>query len=88
MQQVIIFPRGQLQDVDRAALREAGIVAIEADDPKSVVTVLPGAPLASSDDLALAALGAIVGDYANGAVGADFAKKLHKRLTTREQTKG
>lgn len=59
MSQVIVFPRGQLRPADRARMAEVGIVAVEADDPGSVVTVVPSVPLASSDDLAMAALAAV-----------------------------
>ena len=79
MSQVIVFPRGQLTPADRAKIAEVGIVAVEADDPSSVVTVIPGAPLASSDDLVMSALAAIAGCGING-VGMDFVRLLHTRL--------
>lgn len=82
MSQIIVFPRGQLTAGDRKRMAEAGIVAVEADDPSSVVTVVPGAPLASSDDLAMAALSAIATcGWAD--VSAKFVKVLHGRLAAR-----
>jgi len=57
--QVIVFPRGQLNDRDRKALGRAGVVVVEADDPQKVVSVLPGAPMVGGDDLLRAALGAL-----------------------------
>lgn len=56
MNTVIVYPRGQLKAADKKALKEAGIIAVEADDPSKVVTVIPGAPLATADDLLMAAL--------------------------------
>ncbi|HIE5512994.1 TPA: hypothetical protein ACXNQL_002234 [Stenotrophomonas maltophilia] len=83
MNQIIVFPRGQLTAADRKRMAEAGIVAVEADEPDSVVTVVPGVPLATSDDLVMAALGAIVASQLDS-VAAKFAKALHNRLQTRE----
>ncbi|HAL22282.1 MAG TPA: hypothetical protein DCP40_06085 [Stenotrophomonas sp.] len=83
MSQIVIFPRGQLTAADRKRMAEAGIVAVEADDPGSVVTVVPGAPLATSDDLAMAALGAVASSNLDS-VAAKFAKALHNRLQARE----
>lgn len=82
MSQVIVFPRGQLTAADRKRMAEVGIVAVEADDPGSVVTVVPGVPLATSDDLAMAALGAVASSHLDN-VAAKFAKALHNRLATR-----
>ncbi|MBH1745242.1 hypothetical protein I5V28_05290 [Stenotrophomonas maltophilia] len=83
MSQIIVFPRGQLTAGDRKRMAEAGIVAVEADDPSSVVTVVPGAPLASSDDLAIAALSAIA-TCGWDEVAGRFVKALHGRLAARE----
>jgi len=57
--QVIVFPRGSLDEKTSKKLSRAGYLAIEADDPSKVVCVLPIAPSASllkADDLTLAAL--------------------------------
>jgi len=83
MKQIIVFPRGQLTELDRARMDEVGIVAIEADDPKSVVTVIPAAPLATSDDLAMAALWAVTFS-GSGSTALTFAKTLHERLQARD----
>lgn len=82
MSRIFIFPRGQLTAADRKRMSEAGIVAVEADDPGSVVTVVPGAPLATSDDLAVAALGAIASRNLDS-VAATSEKALYSRLLTR-----
>lgn len=81
MNNVLIYPRGQLTELDRARLEEAGIVAVEADDPEKVVTTLPTTSLASADDLFLAALTAV----ANGNEGQRFADALWERLQRRER---
>lgn len=86
MSQVIVFPRGQLMPADRARMEAVGIVAVEADDPATVVTVVPGVPLATSDDLAMAALAAVVTGY--DSVSAEFVKVLHKRLLGKEVGNG
>lgn len=85
MNQVIVFPRGQLTELDRARMQEVGIVAVEADNPQAVVTIVPGAPLATADDLAMAALGAVTSRWATGNVAEEFAKGLHERLARRQQ---
>ncbi len=84
MSQVIIFPRGQLTELDRARMDEAGIVAVEADNPDQVVITAPGVPLASANDLTLSALHAVV-ECGYGSAATEFAKELRKRLTMREK---
>lgn len=84
MNQVIIFPRGQLSELDRARMDEVGIVAVEADNPDKVVITAPGAPLAGADDLMLSALHAVVNcGYSTAPV--KFADELYRRLKKREQ---
>lgn len=80
--QVIVFPRGQLSEQDKAALRENGIVPVEADDPKQVVVVVPGAPMASANDLLLAALHGC--SYLDGSM-ARFGFELRRRLLALEK---
>lgn len=53
--QVIVFPRGQLDAKDKERLTKAGVVAVEADDPRQVVMLLPSAPLLRADDILMAA---------------------------------
>lgn len=84
MSQIIAFPRGQLSAEDRARIEAIGMVAVEADDPRAVVLTIPGVPLASSDDLAIAALTAVVGSR-HDSVGAEFARKLHRIIAARQQ---
>jgi len=81
--QVIIFPRGQLTELDRARMDEVGIVAVEADNPEQVVITAPGVPLAGADDLMLSALHAVV-ECGFSSAATEFAKELRRRLTTRE----
>jgi len=84
MKQVIVFPRGQLSALDRARLEEHGIVAIEADDPSKIVTVIPGAPLASADDMLIAALEGLTAAGTKDAwVG--FGKELKNRICPRDK---
>jgi hypothetical protein len=42
-------------------LRDNGFLAVEADTPHQVVCVVPGAPLATADDLFMAALHGVNG---------------------------
>lgn len=42
---LVVFPRGQLSAEDKAQMREVGIIAIEADDPKAVVQLQLSQPL-------------------------------------------
>ena len=42
---IVVFPRGQLYELDKARLEEAGVIAIEADDPKAVVQMELSEPL-------------------------------------------
>jgi hypothetical protein len=43
--QLIVFPRGQLDAKTRERMMREGYLAVEADDPRAVVTVLPLAGL-------------------------------------------
>jgi len=62
---VIVFPRGQLDEADKLTLREAGVIAIEADDPKAVQQLQLAHPLLcqalTGDAIVRAALSAIAG---------------------------
>jgi hypothetical protein len=62
---VVVFPRGQLSSEDKAAMRDAGVIAVEADDPKRVTQLRLSAPLSTSlltgDAIVRAALKAIAG---------------------------
>lgn len=70
---IIAFPPGNLSDVDRARLEEAGIIAVEAVDPEAIVHIQFSAPLVSTcvsgDDLLRAALSAIAGQEPAGSNG-------------------
>lgn len=60
---IIVYPRGQLTELDKARLESVGVIAIEADDPKSVVQMHLTHPLVSTqmsgDAIVLAALQSI-----------------------------
>lgn len=60
---IVVFPRGQLSEADKARMQEVGIIAIEADDPKSVQQLQLTQPLVntaiSGDAVVSAALHAI-----------------------------
>ena len=60
---VVVFPRGQLSAEDKSTMREAGVIAVEADDPKHVMQLRLSAPLSTSllsgDAIVAAALKAI-----------------------------
>lgn len=46
--EVIVFPRGQLSAKDKERLTKAGLIAIEADSPSSVVRIMVSEPLVLS----------------------------------------
>jgi len=83
MKQVIIFPRGQLTTEDRRRLRDNGFVSVEADTPHQVVVAVPGAPLATADDLFMSALAGVngVGPYKGPET---MIAELARRLKDRE----
>lgn len=62
---IVIFPRGQLSELDKARLDEKGIVAIEADDPNSIQQLRISRPMTceglTGDAIVTAALRAIAG---------------------------
>lgn len=86
MKQVIVFPRGQLTADDRAELNDAGFVAVEADDPKAVVVHLPGVPLATGDDLTMAAIAGVTApiQYNRADV---MVTELQRRLKAKEASR-
>lgn len=86
MSTVIVYPRGQLKRADKLALKEAGIVAIEADDPSKVVTVIPAAPLASADDLLMACLSGLTCKSYQDASSV-MVEELNRRLKMKEAGK-
>lgn len=83
VKQIVIFPRGQLSQQDKRRFTEAGILAVEAEDPKSVVQVIPGAARVGADDLLMSALHAL--SVAPSSYSSDkFVKELHRRLADNE----
>jgi hypothetical protein len=87
MKQVLVFPRGQLTDHDRALLEAAEILAVEADDPKAVVVHIPMAPIASESDLFMAAMAGVTcgSSYDRATV---MVNELNRRVKAREQSGG
>ena len=83
MTNVLIYPRGQLTDLDRARLDGAGIIAVEADDPGKVVTTISGTDLTGNDLLAAALKGIATG--ASSMRAETFAEELHRRMKSKEQ---
>lgn len=51
MKQVVVFPRGQLTSKDKERLTKSGVIAVEADEPSKVVTVLPAVTSLSADEV-------------------------------------
>lgn len=45
---VVVFPRGQLTPKDKERMTKAGIIAVEADDPKAVCQLQLTQPLTST----------------------------------------
>lgn len=86
MKQVFVFPRGQLSASDKQEMAAVGIVAVEADDPRQVVQLLPASSLLNGDDLLLAALsGADYSDMSQKAFGAALIKRIRAREAERKE---
>lgn len=84
-QMVVVFPRGQLSAKDKERLTKNGIVAVEADDPKSVsvLSLVPGSSATvSADDLFMSALKAVVDGCASGL----FTNELYRRMKANEDS--
>ena len=83
MTQIVVFPRGQLTAQDKKALRAAGVVPVEADNPREVVVVVPlaaGADMLTPSDMLMSLLKAVD----EGGEAGRFARELHRRLKERE----
>lgn len=87
MKQVIVFPRGQLSDEDRKAMKAAGVIAVEADDPSKVVVTVPQPHMASADDMLLAALHGIT-SLSTERASYLFTNELNRRLKERDKQRG
>lgn len=77
MAQVIVFPNGQLRDIDKAKMEEVGIIAIMVADPSKVVSVIPSAAFTCGDALLESAL---LGVQASGVASELFAKHLARAV--------
>jgi hypothetical protein len=80
--QVIVFPRGQLSAKDKGRFDRAGILAVEADDPTKVVSVLPNVSPLRGDDMLLAALFAVA--EAPDSASARMVRDLYRRAKANE----
>jgi hypothetical protein len=85
MKQVIVFPRGQLTSRDKERLSKADVVAVEADDPSKVVSILPTGGVVGADDMLMAALRAVCGGF--DSVGMAFVKELFLRAQENERAR-
>jgi hypothetical protein len=83
VKQIVVFPRGQLGEKDRRALQRAGVCVVEADDPSKVVTVLPGTPLISGDDILRAAITALCSDDGSTGMRSRFVKAIGQMMQER-----
>lgn len=79
---IVVYPRGQLSAKDKQRMTKHGILCIEADDPKSVVCILPAAPFVSPDDLLLAAIRAADTEPGHSSRGT-FTTELRKLIDAR-----
>ena len=82
MNQVIVFPRGQLSASDKQRMAKVGIIAVEADHPHEVVSVMPTASMASADDLLMSAM---AGTGASSLGPDAMFAELHRRIKAKEQ---
>jgi hypothetical protein len=82
LNEVIVFPRGQLSAKDRRLLAKVGVPVVEADDPSKVVMLLPTAAVPADEILAVA-LEALAGEATGAghrAFVVNFAKAVRKRV--------
>ena len=79
MTDVLIVPPGAVEAADRKALRDAGVVVVELDDPTACQFVKAGETVSSSDML-WAAMDAIARDFGYGNQGAKQREQLAMNL--------
>jgi len=80
MAQILVTKPGALNQRDRAALRRAGVVCVEADDPSSVKLIQPGGAELGGSDLLLAAMRAISKDRYSSNVAEVFPRLMTQML--------
>lgn len=80
MNQVIIFPRGQLTGADRGRLLQAGIIPIEVDDPSKVIQHIPTGNI-SGDMITESAIYAIAHAHSDTPARM-FVNEIERRLNT------
>jgi hypothetical protein len=81
MKQIVVFPRGQISELDKARMDEAGIVAVEADNPDDVVLLMPSTGHVNADDMLMSALW----ELSSRGEGDRMIKELHRRLSAKEK---
>lgn len=81
--QIVVFPRGQLSETDRLAMKDAGFCVVEADDPRAVATHLPSAPLVTANQMLLCALEAMSGEASSSERG-KFTRLLFEAMRKAE----
>lgn len=84
--QVILFPRGQLKEADRARLEAAGIIAVEVDDPGKVVAAPTAMAFLPADDLMFAALTAICTTPSYSSPSTTFADTIYRLAKAKRET--
>jgi hypothetical protein len=83
MKQIIVFPRGQLSPKDRKAMRDAGVLVVEADDPKQVIQLMPESSAIDSSSIMMALLKAVADGHGASAI---FVRELERRLVAKEKS--
>lgn len=80
MKQVVVFPRGQLTAKDKERLTKAGVIAVEADEPSKVETLLPPVTTLSADEVVVALATAVQhSQQAMLVFGTTMAKRLQSK---------
>jgi hypothetical protein len=84
MNQVIVFPRGQLNARDKERLTKHGITAVEADDPSKVRVIFAEALPISGNDMLIAALEAMCSSSGDVSVRSAFTFHLLRSIKAQE----
>jgi hypothetical protein len=80
--QILVTKPGVLNARDRAALRKAGVVTVEADNPNEVRLIQAEAPALSGDEMLHAAIACLNGDGYRADARAAFVKVLTNHIET------
>lgn len=79
MAEVLLVPPGAIKAADRKALRDAGVVVVETDDPAKC-QFIRASETVSSDDMLWAAMDALRRDFGYGNKGAQQREQLALNL--------